>query len=93
MNSPAWCCRRRGEGWSAGEPLQTWRKLIECTVFQGFNDLRNTFGAVDTCETKYIFDIRGNHYRIITGISSFATQTCYIKQVLTDAEYDKGKWK
>jgi len=31
-------------------------------------------------------------YRIITGIS-FALQICYIKQVLTHAEYDKGKWK
>lgn len=76
----------------ADEALQTWRKLIECTDFQGFNDLKNTFGAVDTYENKYIFDIRGNHYRIITGIS-FAAQICYIKQVLTHAEYDKGKWK
>jgi mRNA interferase HigB len=76
----------------ADEALQTWRKLIESTDFQGFNDLKNTFGAVDTYESKYIFDIRGNHYRIITGIS-FAMQICYIKDILTHAEYDKGKWK
>lgn len=76
----------------ADEPLQTWRKLIESTDFQGFNDLKNTFGAVDTYGNKYIFDIRGNHYRVIAGIN-FATQICYIRHVLTHVEYDKGKWK
>lgn len=76
----------------ANEPLQTWRKLIESIDFQGFNDLRKTFSAVDIYDDKYIFDIRGNHYRIITSIS-FTQQICYIKHVLTHAEYDKGKWK
>jgi mRNA interferase HigB len=47
---------------------------------------------MDIYEEKYIFDIRGNHYRIVTGIS-FSQQTCYIKHVLTHAEYNKGKWK
>jgi mRNA interferase HigB len=76
----------------ADEPLQIWRKLIESKDFQGFNGLRKTFGAVDIHDNKYIFDIRGNHYRVITGIS-FALQICYIKHVLTHTEYDKGKWK
>ncbi|TAM33524.1 MAG: type II toxin-antitoxin system HigB family toxin [Burkholderiaceae bacterium] len=76
----------------ADEPLQTWRKLIESNDFQGFNELRKTFRALDIYGDKYIFDIRGDHYRIITGIS-FIQQICYIKHVLTHAEYDKGKWK
>jgi mRNA interferase HigB len=76
----------------AGEPLLAWRKLIESNDFQGFNDLKKTFSAVDIHDGKYIFDIRGNHYRIIAGIS-FTQQICYIKHVLTHAEYDKGKWK
>ncbi len=76
----------------ADEPLQTWRKLVEGTAFQGFNDLKNIFGGVDICGNKYVFDIRGNRYRIITGIS-FTTQVCYTKHVLTHGEYDKGKWK
>ncbi|GLQ92969.1 type II toxin-antitoxin system HigB family toxin [Dyella acidisoli] len=76
----------------ADEPLQIWRKLIESGDFQGFNDLRKTFNSVDIYEDKYIFDIRGNRYRIVVGIS-FVQQICYIKHVLTHAEYDKGKWK
>jgi mRNA interferase HigB len=76
----------------ADEPLQIWRKLIESNDFQGFNDLRKSFRAVDIFDDKYVFDIRGNHYRIVAGIS-FTQQICYIKHVLTHAEYDKGKWK
>jgi mRNA interferase HigB len=76
----------------AGESLQTWRKLIESNDFQGFNDLRKTLNSVDIHDDRYVFDIRGNHYRIIAGIS-FAQQICYIKHVLTHAEYNKGKWK
>lgn len=76
----------------AGEPLQTWRKLVESKNFQGFNDLRKTFNSVDIHGDSYIFDIRGNRYRVIAGIS-FTQQICYIKRVLTHAEYYKGKWK
>jgi len=76
----------------AAEPLQVWRKLIELGEFRHFQDLRNTFNSVDIYEDKYIFDIRGNHYRIIAGIS-FQTQICFIKHVLTHDEYQQGKWK
>lgn len=76
----------------ASEPLQVWRKLIESNDFNSFNELRNTFGSVDLYQDRLIFDIRGNHYRIIAGIS-FTQQICYIKHVLTHVDYDKGKWK
>lgn len=76
----------------ASESLQTWRKFLENSDFQNFGDLRKTFNAVDIHADKYIFDIRGNHYRIIAGIS-FTQQICYIKHVLTHAEYNKDKWK
>ena len=76
----------------ASVPLQTWRKLMEAGEYKGIQDLRNTFGSVDIVNDKYVFDIRGNHYRLITGIS-FEKQVCYIKAVLTHIDYDKGDWK
>jgi mRNA interferase HigB len=76
----------------ASAPLQTWRKLMESSEYKGFQDLRNTFRSVDIVKEKYVFDIRGNHYRLITGIN-FEKQICYIKAVLTHIEYDKGDWK
>lgn len=76
----------------ANEPLQAWKKLMESRPFRNFQDMRNTFGSIDIYKDKYIFAIRGNRYRITAGIS-FLQQACYIKHVLTHAEYDKGNWK
>jgi mRNA interferase HigB len=73
-------------------PLQAWRKLMEVNEFQSFGDLRRSFSSVDVVGDKYVFDIRGNHYRLVTFIS-FSKQLCFIKNVLTHTEYDKGAWK
>ena len=39
-----------------------------------------------------IFNITGNTYRLIVRMV-FPYQRIYIKEFLTHAEYDKGKWK
>ena len=76
----------------AHQALQAWRKLMESTEFANFAQLRRNFGSVDIVAGKYVFDIRGNRYRLIAGIC-FQTQICYIKTVLTHAEYDRGTWR
>ena len=72
--------------------LQTWRKLLESSSPQNFADLRRIFGSVDVVGKFHVFDIRGNKYRIVCGIN-FQAQRCFIKDVMTHAEYDRGKWK
>ncbi|SKB78293.1 type II toxin-antitoxin system HigB family toxin [Luteibacter sp. 22Crub2.1] len=76
----------------ANEPLQVWRKLLESRSYFGFSDMKSTFGAVDVVGDKHVFNIRGNRYRIVCGIS-YSTQICFIKALLTHSEYDEGKWK
>lgn len=39
-----------------------------------------------------IFNIKGNHYRLITAVD-FGRATIRVVDVLTHAEYNKGKWK
>ncbi len=39
-----------------------------------------------------IFNLKGNEYRLLTFIHC-AAQRIVIMDVLTHAEYDKGKWK
>ena len=39
-----------------------------------------------------IFNIKGNSYRLIVRMV-FQYQRIYIKEFLTHAEYDKGRWK
>lgn len=39
-----------------------------------------------------IFNIRGNNYRLIVRMV-FRSQTIYVKEFQTHAEYDKEHWK
>ena len=76
----------------ASGPLQAWRKAMESTGFCSFAELREVFGSVDKVGELYVFNIAGNKYRLIAFLR-FDRQLCYIKQVLTHTEYDKGVWK
>ncbi len=76
----------------AHEPLQSWRSLIEGNSFNSFSSLRTTFGAIDKVGDKYVFNIGGNKYRLITTIA-FVPQLVWVKAVLTHTEYDQGNWK
>ncbi len=76
----------------ASGPLQAWRKAMESTDFSGFTELRAAFRSVDKVGELHVFNIAGNKYRLIAFVR-FDRQLCYIKQVLTHTEYDKGAWK
>ncbi|WP_223826345.1 type II toxin-antitoxin system HigB family toxin [Spongiibacter pelagi] len=76
----------------AAEPLQAWRKLVECRSYVNFADLRNVFRGIDKVGDLHVFNIGGNKFRLIAFIQ-FTHQICYIKAVLTHAEYDKEQWK
>jgi mRNA interferase HigB len=76
----------------AAGPLQIWRKLMESRDYQGFNDLKKTFGTTDIVGDKYVFDIRGNCYRLVCRID-YQAQHCYITAVLTHPQYERGDWK
>ncbi len=76
----------------ASGSLQAWRKTVESTDFSSFAELREVFRSVDKVGDLHVFNIAGNKYRLITFLR-FDRQLCYIKQVLTHTEYDKGAWK
>ncbi|MGH8614492.1 MAG: type II toxin-antitoxin system HigB family toxin [Gammaproteobacteria bacterium] len=76
----------------ASAPLQLWRKTVQAGLFLNFAALKKQFRAVDKVGDLCVFDIGGNKYRLIAFIH-FRAQICYVKQVLTHAEYDTGKWR
>lgn len=76
----------------AERPLQDWRRLIERGDYGSFAALRATFGSVDKVGDRYVFDIGGNKYRLITSVA-FMVRTVRVKAVLTHAEYDGEEWK
>jgi len=74
----------------AAAPLQEWRKKLETITSKSYPELKTVFNSVDKVGNYYIFNIAGNHYRLIAAIH-FNTQTVYIRAVLTHKEYDLWK--
>jgi mRNA interferase HigB len=75
-------CRKQVEEWHNVAEHATWRNLTE---------VRQTYRDADIVGDKTVFNIKRN-YRLIVHIL-YDRGTIYIKELLTHAEYDKGKWK
>jgi mRNA interferase HigB len=74
----------------ADAPLQAWRRLIERNRFTGFADLKALFQSVDKAGEFFVFNVGGNKFRVISAIH-FNTQTLYVRQVFTHADYDEWR--
>jgi len=72
----------------AKEQLERWFKICDQNHFSNFMELRQVFGSADMVGKCVIFNIKGNHYRLIVGVN-FKGQRMYIKDFLPHAEYDK----
>ena len=72
--------------------LNGWLKTMQQNNYKHFNDLKQTFGAADYVRPYTVFNISGNKYRLISLIT-YAARTAAIRQILSHAEYDKGKWR
>ncbi|MCC6413018.1 MAG: type II toxin-antitoxin system HigB family toxin [Saprospiraceae bacterium] len=69
--------------------LNDWYIKTKNADWNNFNDLRKTFNSADYVgNDRYVFNIRGNHYRLIAMVF-FDIRTVYIRFVGTHSEYDK----
>jgi mRNA interferase HigB len=69
------------------ESLLAWHQLICAASFQNFLEVKNTFNTADYVAPYTVFDIAGNHFRIIAVIH-YNRQKLYIREVFTHAQYD-----
>lgn len=74
------------------EVLDTWFRIIHANEFENFAALRKLFPSVDRVGKLYIFNIGGNKFWLIAAIH-FNRQKIFVRQILTHAEYSKGKWQ
>ena len=72
----------------AAEPLVSWRKIFEKTDFADINAVRAVLPSADFADPYTIFNIKGNHYRLVT-IIHYRHKRVYIKDFFTHAEYDR----
>ncbi len=75
----------------AETPLNYWYYTTKSSGWKNLSDIKNTFNATDYVgNNRYVFNIKGNDYRLIS-IISFNAQKVYIRFIGTHAEYDKIK--
>ncbi len=69
--------------------LQNWYKEAKNADWKNFTEVKRSFNTVDSVgNDRYVFDIKGNHYRLITLII-FKARTVFILFIGTHKEYDK----
>jgi mRNA interferase HigB len=76
----------------ARSALQVWFDTAVEAEWRNPEDVRKSFPATDMTGDLAIFNIRGNRYRLIVRMG-FQYKRVYVKEFLTHAEYDKGRWK
>lgn len=76
----------------ARAPLQDWYTIMKQVKATNLVELRKTYPHADQVGKATVFNIKGNDYRLIASIH-YNTQTLYILEVLTHAEYSTDPWK
>ena len=73
----------------ATEALNEWFIKTKAADWSNFAEVKNTFNSVDYVgEDRYVFNIKGNQYRLIALIIS-PVRTVFIRFIGTHTEYNK----
>lgn len=73
----------------AKDALNNWYRLVTQADWANFHEIKSMFNTVDAVgNDRFVFDVRGNHYRIVALIF-FDIRTVYIRFVGTHKAYDK----
>lgn len=71
------------------DALNNWYIITQKSDWANFHEVKKMFNTVDAVGNGlYVFDIKGNHYRLIARII-FKVRTVYIKFIGTHKDYDR----
>lgn len=72
-------------------PMTLWFKKVQKAEWNNYAEMKVDFGSVDAVgNQRYVFNIMGNHYRIIAKVL-FQAKTVYVRFVGKHKDYDKIK--
>lgn len=71
--------------------LRSWFTQVTAADWSNFAELRATFRSADLVGNCIVFNISGNHYRLITRLF-YASHKVYVLRVMTHQEYDLVDW-
>ena len=83
---------RAAEYPEAASALRVWFDTAVDAEWKHLEDIRKQCPATDMVGSLAIFNIGGNKYRLIVRMV-FKYKRIYVKEFLTHADYDKGRWK
>jgi mRNA interferase HigB len=72
----------------SGKPLDRWIRITKNAKWKNLADIKNHFNSVDYVNGIYIFNIKGNSYRLIVDIF-FHNQSVFVLAALTHSEYNR----
>ncbi len=76
---------------SSKQQLLAWYQIFDKKTFENSNTIKSIFGSADFIgNNKVVFNICGNHYRLIVKIN-YTTQIIYVLFIGTHNEYDNLK--
>ena len=80
----------------ADAQLDSWYRTAKSAQWKSLAEVRRTYSHADGVKVGdvvyTVFNICGNHYRLITEIF-YKDRTILVRHVLTHEEYDEEAWK
>ena len=73
----------------AEPPLRAWFHEVEQASWKSPTEVRARYGSADFVKDRVVFDIRGNHYRLVAAVRYAPLFLVYIRFVGTRAAYDR----
>jgi mRNA interferase HigB len=73
-------------------PLMNWYRITKKADWHSLAEVRNDFSHADVVGRRTVFNIHGNHYRLIARVN-YRTGRVFILHILAHIEYEKGNWK
>jgi mRNA interferase HigB len=72
--------------------LKAWFRIAKKAQWRSLAEVRHSYPHADLVGRYTVFNIRGNHYRLIAEIN-YRFQQILIRAILTHEDYDRDKWK
>lgn len=72
--------------------LESWHAVVLKASWKDWSELKKTYGSADLVGDCIVFNICGNHHRLVTRIR-FKSYKVFVLGLMSHKEYDKDKWK
>ncbi len=72
----------------ARRPLKRWLAVVQQSTWTNHAELKATFPSADYTNGRYVFNIKGNDFRLI-AVVVFTGETVIVDGVYTHDEYSK----